>query len=145
MYQGQVDADLYVRGSLTKPMISGGMQFSRGIAYLSQDATATSATAVQFPNPEGPANQSVCFKSMKIKLGPEIRAVYPFVLNFKLAGELELNGPADFSSATSLQPSGVIVFESGEINLVATQVRENVDCEKGEAWWARSSWRSSRA
>eukprot|EP00976_Prorocentrum_cordatum_P041989 850588-Prorocentrum_minimum.AAC.1 len=57
---------------------------------------------------------------MKIKLGPEIRALYPFVLNFKLAGELELNGPAD---PLTIQPSGVVVFESGEINLVATQVR----------------------
>lgn len=59
---------------------------------------------------------------MKIKLGPEMRAVYPFVLNFKLSGEVELNGPLD---PASLQPAGVVLFESGEINLVATQVHLN--------------------
>jgi hypothetical protein len=61
----------------------------------------------------------VVFKSMNIKLGPEMRAVYPFVLNFKLSGEIELNGAAD---PAALQPSGTVMFESGEINLVATQV-----------------------
>ena len=63
---------------------------------------------------------------MNIKLGPEMRAVYPFVLNFKLSGEVELNGAAHPSE---LKPSGAVMFESGEINLVATQVRGGALCE----------------
>ena len=59
-----------------------------------------------------------------ITLGPELRAVYPFVLNFGISGEISLEGYAD---PALLRPSGAIEFTSGEVNLVATQVRLNRD------------------
>ena len=46
--------------------------------------------------------------------------MYPFVLNFGVSGEVEVNGAAD---PVLIRPSGVINFERGDINLVATQVR----------------------
>ena len=53
-------------------------------------------------------------------VGPELSAVYPFVLNFGVSGEVEVNGVAD---PALIRPSGVVNFERGDVNLVATQVR----------------------
>lgn len=60
------------------------------------------------------------FRGLRLIVGPELSAVYPFVLNFGVSGEVEVNGAAD---PVLIRPSGVISFERGEINLVATQVR----------------------
>ena len=60
------------------------------------------------------------FNRLRLVVGPELSAVYPFVLNFGVSGEVEVNGAAD---PRLIRPSGVINFERGDINLVATQVR----------------------
>ncbi|GAB4854190.1 hypothetical protein Ancab_022774 [Ancistrocladus abbreviatus] len=57
---------------------------------------------------------------LKLVLGPELRIVYPLILNFAVSGELELNGPAQ---PKLIKPKGVLTFENGDVNLVATQVR----------------------
>ncbi|RAL48542.1 hypothetical protein DM860_005966 [Cuscuta australis] len=57
---------------------------------------------------------------LRIGLGPELRIVYPLILNFAVSGELELNGPAH---PKCIKPKGVLTFENGDVNLVATQVR----------------------
>jgi hypothetical protein len=60
------------------------------------------------------------FRGLRLIVGPELSAVYPFVLNFGVGGEVEVNGAAD---PVLIRPSGAINFERGDINLVATQVR----------------------
>ena len=50
--------------------------------------------------------------------------VYPFVLNFGVSGELTLDGPVD---PGALRPSGLLQFDRGDVNLVATQVRLDRD------------------
>ncbi|KAK1324832.1 hypothetical protein QJS10_CPA01g01238 [Acorus calamus] len=57
---------------------------------------------------------------LKLLLGPELRIVYPLILNFAVSGELELNGIAH---PKFIKPKGVLSFENGDVNLVATQVR----------------------
>ncbi|XP_020578997.1 uncharacterized protein LOC110023769 isoform X2 [Phalaenopsis equestris] len=57
---------------------------------------------------------------LKLVLGPELRIVYPLILNFAVSGELELNGIA---CPQYVKPKGVLMFENGDVNLVATQVR----------------------
>lgn len=56
---------------------------------------------------------------LRIVLGPELRIVYPLILNFAVSGELELNGLAH---PKLIKPKGILAFENGDINLVATQV-----------------------
>lgn len=56
---------------------------------------------------------------LRIVLGPELRIVYPLILNFAVSGELELNGPAH---PKWIKPKGILTFENGDVNLVATQV-----------------------
>ncbi|CAN1218527.1 Protein TIC236, chloroplastic [Linum perenne] len=62
----------------------------------------------------------VRLSDLKLMLGPELRIVYPLILNFAVSGELELNGPAH---PKWIKPRGVLSFENGDVNLVATQVR----------------------
>ncbi|BBN05669.1 hypothetical protein MPTK1_3g15020 [Marchantia polymorpha subsp. ruderalis] len=63
-------------------------------------------------------------RGLKLVLGPELRMVYPLILNFAVSGELELNGYAD---PLRVKPRGTLTFENGDVNLVATQVRLNKD------------------
>ncbi|CAK8568700.1 unnamed protein product [Lathyrus sativus] len=57
---------------------------------------------------------------LKLVLGPELKIVYPLILIFTVSGELELNGLAHPKYIT---PRGILVFENGEVELLATQVR----------------------
>ncbi|XP_062194622.1 protein SUBSTANDARD STARCH GRAIN 4, chloroplastic-like isoform X1 [Phragmites australis] len=57
---------------------------------------------------------------LKLILGPELRIVYPLILNFAVSGDLELNGMVH---PKYIRPKGILTFENGEVNLVATQVR----------------------
>lgn len=61
----------------------------------------------------------VRLSDLKLVLGPELRMVYPLILNFAVSGELELNGLAH---PKWIKPKGILTFENGDVNLVATQV-----------------------
>ncbi|CAK8570060.1 unnamed protein product [Lathyrus sativus] len=65
-------------------------------------------------------NVEICLNDLKLVLGPELKIVYPLILNFAVSGELELNGLAH---PKWIKPRGVLAFENGEVDLVATQVR----------------------
>ncbi|KAF3447215.1 hypothetical protein FNV43_RR12395 [Rhamnella rubrinervis] len=65
-------------------------------------------------------NIDIRLSDLKLVLGPELRIVYPLILNFAVSGELELNGLAH---PKWIQPKGILTFENGDVNLVATQVR----------------------
>ncbi|KAG4931195.1 hypothetical protein AAZX31_17G191800 [Glycine max] len=65
-------------------------------------------------------NVEICLNDLKLVLGPELKIVYPLILNFGVSGELELNGPAH---PKWIKPRGILTFENGEVDLVATQVR----------------------
>jgi hypothetical protein len=56
---------------------------------------------------------------LKLVLGPELKIVYPLILIFTVSGELELNG---LSHPKCITPKGILVFENGEVELLATQV-----------------------
>ncbi|XP_074570034.1 protein SUBSTANDARD STARCH GRAIN 4, chloroplastic isoform X1 [Curcuma longa] len=58
--------------------------------------------------------------NLKLTLGPELRIVYPLILNFAVSGELELDGMAH---PKYIRPKGILTFENGDVNLVATQAR----------------------
>ncbi|KAL1539650.1 protein TIC236, chloroplastic-like protein [Salvia divinorum] len=68
----------------------------------------------------GKPKLDIRLSDLRIALGPELRIVYPLILNFAISGELELNGPAH---PKWIKPKGALTFENGDVNLVATQVR----------------------
>lgn len=65
----------------------------------------------------------VSLSDLKLVLGPELRILYPLILNFAVSGELELNG---FAHAKSIKPKGTLTFDNGDVNLLATQVSSNL-------------------
>lgn len=58
-----------------------------------------------------PVAQAVALKGLKIHLGPELRAMFPVVLNMSISGDIELNGAAD---PASLKLAGIIHLDGGE-------------------------------
>ncbi|KAI4337379.1 hypothetical protein L6164_015804 [Bauhinia variegata] len=65
-------------------------------------------------------NVDIRLSDLKLVLGPELKIVYPLILNFTVSGELELNGLAH---PKWIKPKGILTFENGEVDLVATQMR----------------------
>lgn len=92
--------------------VDGGVAGADGLPGAEYESVDEALAAAGVPLLQG----------LTVTLGPELRAVYPFVINFGIQGEIELEGYADPSA---LRPSGAIEFTSGEVNLVATQVRLN--------------------
>ena len=73
------------------------------------------------------AGANVTFDSLALHFGPELRAVYPLVMNFAVSGELNLFGPA---TPKGVGVEGVLKLLGGDINLVAAQLeldREHVN------------------
>ncbi|KAK6927435.1 Translocation and assembly module TamB, partial [Dillenia turbinata] len=62
---------------------------------------------------------------LMLVLGPELRIVYPLILNFAVSGELELNGVAH---PKWIKPKGVLTFENGDVRLK----REHLNVAKFE-------------
>ena len=166
IYNGQLNANMVAKGTLTAPELSGELRFSRGTAFVQQQQTspdeapsqqAKSGTlstkqdsrgvlagilerAARANDPrhgEGaaPENelmteknleklQNLRLQGLKLVVGPEMSVVYPFVLNFGVAGELTIDGYVD---AGHLKPNGTLQFERGDVNLVATQIRLDRD------------------
>lgn len=60
----------------------------------------------------------VVLDDLTLELGPDLRALFPVVLNVGVSGQLTLAGRPD---PGGLQPSGVMRLDSGVLNLVATQ------------------------
>lgn len=58
---------------------------------------------------------------LELVFGPELRAVFPVVLNIGISGRLNLTG--DPAVPGGLLPAGRLVLEGGVLNLVATQFR----------------------
>ena len=55
---------------------------------------------------------ALCLNGLKIHLGPELRAMFPVVLNMDISGDIELNGAAD---PDSLRVAGTIHLDGGEV------------------------------
>lgn len=87
---------------------------------MTSEATGPKPQKQLVPKPHA----QLALQGFKIILGPDLRVVYPFFLNFGVSGELELNGVAD---PLLIKPKGTVQFENGDVNLVATQVKLNRD------------------
>ncbi|XP_051136836.1 protein TIC236, chloroplastic [Andrographis paniculata] len=109
---GHMVASKYVSRFLNLIPASSNSSFSQS----SGDRNEAKEMAVVSSNPRF----DIRLTDLRIALGPELRIVYPLILNFAVSGELELNGPAH---PKWIKPKGLLTFENGDVNLVATQVR----------------------
>ena len=67
------------------------------------------------------APPELMLSGLQLELGPELRALFPVVLNVGVQGRLVLNGAP--AGPGGVVPSGVLRLENGVLNLVATQFR----------------------
>lgn len=56
---------------------------------------------------------------LRVALGPQLRIVYPLILNFSVLGELEFNVP---THPKWIRTQGTVTFDNSDVNLVATHV-----------------------
>nr|AXF41549.1 carbonic anhydrase CAH0010 [Chlorella sp. ArM0029B] len=68
---------------------------------------------------EDAGQHNVSLDGLAICLGPDLRAMYPLVMNFGVAGELSVSGPAH---PDQVRVRGTLRLPSGDVNLVATQL-----------------------
>ncbi|KAL1341426.1 hypothetical protein AAHE18_09G085600 [Arachis hypogaea] len=87
---------------------------------ISQSVKKTSQVEKDMEQVQINPNIEVYLSDLKLVLGPELKIVYPLILSFAVSGELELNGLAH---PKCIKPRGILAFENGEVDLVATQVR----------------------
>uniref|UniRef100_A0A1J3ED73 Translocation and assembly module TamB C-terminal domain-containing protein n=1 Tax=Noccaea caerulescens TaxID=107243 RepID=A0A1J3ED73_NOCCA len=87
---------------------------------FSQSAGESNAAEKEIEELKMKPNMDIRLSNLKLVLGPELRIVYPLILNFAISGELELDGMAH---PKYIKPKGILTFENGDVNLVATQVR----------------------
>ncbi|KAG2700000.1 hypothetical protein I3760_07G213600 [Carya illinoinensis] len=116
---------------------SSGVKFNHAVAsryvsrFFSSEPATSRAKFTQFPvksagtekemeQVHAKPNLDIRLSDLKLVLGPELRIIYPLILNFAVSGELELNGLAH---PKLIKPKGILTFENGDVNLVATQVR----------------------
>ncbi|KAL5716618.1 hypothetical protein ACHQM5_009756 [Ranunculus cassubicifolius] len=98
--------------------------FSPAVSHTNKFSQPLSAESVveeeKVEKHGGKPRIDVRLSDLKLLLGPELRIVYPLILNFAVSGKLELNGAAH---PKLIKPKGVLTFDNGDVNLVATQVR----------------------
>jgi hypothetical protein len=98
-------------------------QVAATAAGPSAAASAASPGAPSVTPGSAPSAPGVSFQGLRVRLGPELRVVYPLLLNFGISGELDVSGSA--GDAAALRPVGTIVLTNGEVNLLATQAHLN--------------------
>ncbi|XP_060208186.1 protein TIC236, chloroplastic isoform X2 [Lycium barbarum] len=109
----RIVASKYVSRFLSLKPAASNIQFNQSSGKDAEDIKES----VQV---ESKPKLDVRLTDLKLALGPELRIVYPLILNFAISGELELNGVAH---PKWIKPKGILMFENGDVNLVATQVR----------------------
>ncbi|CAH2060516.1 unnamed protein product [Thlaspi arvense] len=87
---------------------------------FSQSAGESNAAEKEIEEVKMKPNMDIRLSDLKLVLGPELRIVYPLIINFAISGELELDGMAH---PKYIKPKGILTFENGDVILVATQVR----------------------
>lgn len=89
-----------------------------GLAAQLEDAVRQEVEAVEHIV-EDAAGPNVVLDALALQFGPDLRATYPLVMNFALAGELLTSGPAH---PDTVAVEGVLRLPGGEVNLVAAQL-----------------------
>jgi translocation and assembly module TamB len=112
LYQGGVDGNVLVTGTLLDPVLGGVIQLSKGQVLLAEEtAPPTAGDGTQTD-----AGGGLEFNDLRLELGNAVQIVRQPILNFVATGDLTLNG--DYND---LRPSGTIRLRSGQVNLFTTQ------------------------
>jgi translocation and assembly module TamB len=111
LYQGGVDGNVLVAGTLLNPILGGVIRLSNGQVLLTEADPSTPGNSTQEETADG-----LEFKDLRLELGNAVQITRQPILNFVATGDLTLNG--DYND---LRPNGTIRLRSGQVNLFTTQ------------------------
>lgn len=115
LYQGQVNGDLNVVGSVFRPVIGGFVALDNGEVLLAAATAQASDTASTEATGGG---ASAAFQGLQVRLGENIRILQPPVLSFIASGQIDLEGSVD-----APRPNGIVRFKKGTVYLFTTLFR----------------------
>lgn len=99
---------------------NAGDSQTKGMTRGSGSAASTRSAGGGFRGQSAAPALPLQLAGLRIRLGPDLRAVVPVLLNLGLSGEIVLYGPVD--DLSRLAPQGVLELESGSLNLVAARL-----------------------
>ena len=88
-----------------------------GLATQLESAMKSEMEAVEVIVEDASGSNAV-LDGLAIQFGPDLRALYPLVMNFGVSGELVASGPAH---PDTISVTGTVKLPSGDINLLAAQ------------------------
>ncbi len=103
-------------------------------------------------SPPATVADNVRLDRLRLQLGPELRAMYPVVLNLGISGDLLIDGPAD---PNFLRLAGTMHLDSGEVQSLGWSLTRLlasahsihlsllgniIACLRGIAWSWTCSW-----
>ncbi|MDJ0844558.1 translocation/assembly module TamB domain-containing protein [Crocosphaera sp.] len=110
IYQGGVQGNLNIGGSVLSPEIGGEVNLFSGQVLLKEKAKK--------PKTSSPLLASTKLNNLRLNLGNKITITRPPILTFLATGNLALNGTLE-----NPEPNGIITLENGLVNLFASQLR----------------------
>jgi translocation and assembly module TamB len=116
LYQGQVNGNLNVIGSVFRPVIGGFVALDNGQVLLAAASAAQAPGAAPTDAAGGPV--SAAFQGLQVRLGENIRILQPPVLSFIASGQIDLEGSVD-----APRPNGIVRFKKGDVYLFTTLFR----------------------
>ncbi|MGK7958828.1 MAG: translocation/assembly module TamB domain-containing protein, partial [Crocosphaera sp.] len=110
IYQGGVQGNLSIGGSVLTPEIGGEVNVFSGQILLKEN--------VNKPKANSPLLASTKLNNLQLNLGNKITITRPPILTFSAKGNIALNGTLE-----NPEPNGMITLENGLVNLFASQLR----------------------
>ncbi len=110
IYQGGIQGNLNIAGSILKPEIGGEVNLFNGQIFLREKAKK--------PKSKNPLLASTQLNNLQLNLGDKITISRLPILTFLTTGNLALNG-----TLAKPEPEGLITLENGLVNLFASQLR----------------------
>lgn len=111
LYEGGVDGDITITGSLVEPHIGGKVNVYQGKLFLSAETELTTPQMEE-------DSLVIAFNNLNLELGQNMQITLPPILNFLAEGQLNVNG-----TLAQPRPDGIIQLTRGQVNLFATQFR----------------------
>ena len=132
LYEGGVASNVVITGSALRPVIGGNISLDNGQAFIpkiqetkteASDEKSVKNTSNQTPS-LAPSRKNNLFlprlKNFQVNLGNELRVQQFPLYDFRLAGDLTLNGPIN-GNLQNLKGLGTITLLRGEVDVLETE------------------------
>jgi len=132
LYEGGVASNIVITGSALRPVIRGNISLENGQAFIAKiQETQTQASDEKTVNNTSNQTPSVVhsrinnlflprLNNFQVNLGNELRVQQFPLYDFRLAGDLTLNGPIN-GNLQNLTGLGIIKLRRGEVDVLETE------------------------